>query len=536
MPGNSYSRRTILKYGLGAATAFPLVGLACPSFAQDAVLRIALSAPPTTIDPHLYNAIPNNALARHLFDPVVLTDESVKSIAGLARSWKEIDPTHWEFEIRPDVKFSDGARLTGDDIIASIERASRISTPGNFQIYTRSIKKIVSGGRTLLIETNARDPLLPNSLSRIGIIKAQFKNATTGDFNNGSAAIGTGPFVLDKYIPGDRINLVRNDSYWGERPAFERVEMKIISNEAARIAALLSGDCDLVEELPHTGLERVEASPSFHVVRGMSNRLVYLAMDQHRDVSPFITDQSGKPLAKNPLKDPTVRRALSLAINREGIVKQVMAGNAEIASQFLPAGQPGTSPDLQPEKYNPGLARSLLGTAGYPDGFRLTVHGPNDRYINDAKIVQAVAQMFSRVGVVSAVDVMPWSVYSARNNKGEFSLSLSAWGTNTGETSNPMSATVATRNAEKGLGGSNAGFYSNPAVDENLEKAATAPDDATRYAILAENSKIIFEDHAILPLHREAIVVGAKTSIQYTPRSDQFMSVIAAKRTATSRT
>lgn len=530
MQGFNFSRRAILKYGFGAAAALPLLGTARTTFAQGSTLRIALSGPPTSLDPHLYNAIPNNALARHLFDPLVLTDEMVRSIAGLASSWREVDATHWEFDLRQDAKFSDGSSLTGEDIVASIERVSSISTPGNFQIYTRSIKSITPNGNKLLIETKHRDPLLPNSLSRIGIIKAKFRNATTAEFNNGSAAIGTGPFTIADYVPGDHINLVRNDSYWGSKPDFERVEMKIVSDDAARVAALLSGDYDLVEDLPQTGTKRVEASPNLQVIRGMSGRLIYLAMDQHSEISPFVKDKAGKPLASNPFKDQRVRKALSLAINREAIVKQVMAGEAEVASQFLPVGQPGTSPDIESDRYDTEAARALLAEAGYPDGFQLTLHGPNDRYINDAKIVQAVAQMFSRIGIASTVEVMPWSVYSGRNNSAEFSVSLSSWGTNTGETSNPLSATIATKNAEKGVGGSNPGRYSNPVVDENLERAAAAKDNTERYAILAETCKIAFEDKAILPLHREGVVVGAKKTIQYTPRSDQFISVAGTKR------
>lgn len=530
MQAINFNRREMLKYGAAAAASLPLLGFARTVCAQDDTLRIALSAPPTSLDPHLYNAIPNNALARHVFDPLVLTDEKVKSVPGLAISWREIDATHWEFDLRPDANFSDGSALTGEDIVASIERVSKISTPGNFQIYTRSIKFITVNGNKLIIETTSRDPLLPNSLSRIGIIKAHFKNAPTSKFNSGSAAIGTGPFIVIDYVPGDHISLVRNDNYWGPKPAFARVEMKIVSDDAARVAALMSGDYDLVEGLPQTGIERVEASPDHRVIRGMSGRLIYLAMDQHSDMSYFVKDKAGRPLNKNPFKDLRVRKALSLAINREAIVKKVMAGEAEIASQFLPVGQPGTSPDIEPDPYDTKAARALLAQAGYPDGFRLTLHGPNDRYINDVKVAQAVAQMFSRIGIETAVEVMPWSVYAGRNNSAEFSVSLSSWGTNTGETSNPLSATIATKNSEKGVGGSNPGRYSNAAVDANLERAADSEDDAKRYAILAETCKIAFEDKAILPLYREGILIGARKSILYTPRSDQFISAAAVKR------
>jgi peptide/nickel transport system substrate-binding protein len=218
-----------------------------------------------------------------------------------------------------------------------------------------------------------------------------------------------------------------------------------------------------------------------------------------------------------------------MAINRAGIVKQVMENNATAASQFLPNGAPGTSDKIEVEKFDAAAAKALLAEAGYPDGFQLTMHGPNDRYVNDAKIVQAVAQMFTRIGVQTTVDVMPWSVYAAKNNTGELALSLSSWGVNTGETSNPISATVATASKEKGLGAANAGRYSNPKVDEMLATAKATLDEGKRNAILSEISAIVFTDHAILPLHHEAVVVAAKDGVEYTTRADQYTMAMGVR-------
>lgn len=270
--------------------------------------------------------------------------------------------------------------------------------------------------------------------------------------------------------------------------------------------------------MPYHGIKQVESSGRFHIQRGISSRVVYLAMDQQREVTPFIKSPSGQPLEKNPLKEP---RVLSLAINRAGIVKQVMDGNAQPAAQFLPNGAPGTSSDIQVDSYDPAAAKALLAEAGYPEGFQLTLHGSNDRYINDSKIVQAIAQMFSRIGVKTQVDVMPWSVYSVHISKAEFSVSLASGGggVNTGETSNPITATY---DKSKGMGSSNYGRYSNPVVDEKLLIAKATMDDCKRNALLAEILHLLFTDHAILPLHFEAVAVGARKGVNYTPRADQY--------------
>lgn len=526
---NDLHRRTVLKTMLGSLAALPLVGLPGVSFAQSKTVRIALSAPPTTVDPHLQSNAPNNALATHIFDSVVTNDPQSKSVPGLAVSWKTIDDTHWEFELRPGVTFSDGSPLTVNDIIVSFNRATTIESVSSFKTYTKSINSMTGDGNKLIVETKAPDPLLPNSMSRIRIISAQFKDAPSSDFNNGKAAIGTGPFLLESYVPGNKVVLTRNDKYWGEKLPFERVELQVISDDAARLAALLSGGVDLIEEMPYNGIQKVEGSKDFHIIRGVSSRVVYLGMDQHRDQSPFIKGKDGKQLDKNPLKDARVRKALSLAINRVGIVKQVMESNAEPASQFLPKGAPGTSDKIDVDKYDPTAAKALLAEAGYPNGFQLTMHGPNDRYINDAKIVQAVAQMFTRIGVQTTVDVMPWSVYAAKNSAGEFSLSLSAWGVNTGETSNPIVATVSTVSKERGLGAANSGRYSNAKVDEMLTKALGTLDDNTRNAILADICTILFTEHAVLPLHHEAVVVAARKGVEYTTRADQYTMAMGAR-------
>jgi peptide/nickel transport system substrate-binding protein len=526
MQGFRPTRRWLTRATLGAAAAIQAPGWLGAALAQGAgasgTLRVGMAAPNTTLDPHFQSNAPNNAVASHIFDALVTNDAKSESRPGLAASWKLLDDTHWEFRLR-DVKFSDGADFVAQDAVVSLQRANDIPSTASFRTYTRSIKAMTArDSHTLLIETTGPDPLLLNSLSRVRIISADYKDAPTTEFNNGNAAIGTGPLVLQEYVPGSHLRFSRNDAWWGGKLPWSEVVLRLITDDGARLAALLSGDIDIMEAVPSQGTDRVKANKSFHLIRGISSRFVYFAMDQKRDNSPFITDNAGKPMEKNPLKDKRVRQALSMAISRDAVAERVMEGDAVVASQFLPKGGAGTSDKVDVVPFDAARAKALLAEAGYPEGFRMTLHGPNDRYINDAKIVQAVAQMFTRIGIQTRAEVMPWTVYSKQNSNAEFTMSLSAWGVNTGETSNPLKALVATYDRQAGMGASNSGRYSNPELDKLVHDALLTMDDAKRNAMLARASEIAFTDCALIPLHHEVSVWAAKKGVTYETRADQY--------------
>jgi len=219
-----------------------------------------------------------------------------------------------------------------------------------------------------------------------------------------------------------------------------------------------------------------------------------------------------------------------MAINRQAIVERVMQGSAEVAAQYLPNGYPGTSSAILPTPYDPAKAKALLAAAGYPNGFQVTLHGPNGRYVNDSKIVQAIAQMLTRIGIATNVEVMPWSVYIAKASRAEFSLFLASWGVNTGETSNPLGAINATYDVKTGLGVSNWGRYSNPDFDAKLTTAIHLLDDAKRNALLAQASEIVFADRATIPLHFEKVTWAAKKSVGYLARADQYTLAMNATK------
>ncbi|MGH6943668.1 MAG: ABC transporter substrate-binding protein [Geminicoccaceae bacterium] len=493
-------------------------------------IRVGLALEPSSIDPHYHNLGPNNAFAMHIFDSLVEQDENQQLVPGLAVSWKPIDDHTWEFKLREGVKFHDGTPFTADDVIFTFERVPNVpNSPSSFALYTKgkTLKKV--DDYTIDISTAGPYPLMPNDVSTIFILsKESAEGATTGDFNSGEAAIGTGPYRFVEWVPGDRIIIEKNPDYWGEQPQFDRVTFKPITSAPARVAALLAGDVDMIDQVPTPDIEQLEQNADINLSQGVSNRVIYLHMDQFREHSPFVTG-----VEKNPLLDVNVRKAISLGINREAIVSSVMEGVAIPAGQLLPEGFFGRSPNLKPDPYDPERAREMLAAAGYPDGFGLTLHSPNDRYINDAKIAQAVGQMLTKIGIETEVVTMPKSVYFSRASSGgpdktpEFSFILVGWGSGTGEASSPLKSLLATFDREQGMGASNRGRYSNPEVDRLLQEALATVDDAAREKLLAQATDIaIGQDEGIIPLHYQVNVWASRKPWKYTPRTDEATIVM----------
>ncbi|PRD42496.1 ABC transporter substrate-binding protein [Phyllobacterium phragmitis] len=493
-----------------------------PGLAQAAPLIIGMSTTPTTLDPHEDSSAPNNATSRHIWDSLInLTGVSTNQ-PELATEWKTVDPTHWEFKLREGVKFHDGSTFDAEDVVASLLRARDKPSQG-FASYTRNIVKVTAKDpMTVIVETSVPDPLLLNSISRIRIISADCAEAPVQDFDNGKCAIGTGAYTFSSFSPGDRLVLKRNDDYFAGASHWSDVTLRFLPDDGARLASLLSNEIDIIEALPADGMARVEGSEDLQVINGQSSRLVYLGMDVSNDVSPFIKAADGSALSENPLKDERVRRAILMAINRPAIVERVMQKNGTVADQFVAQGYMGHSEAVEPVSYDPKAAKALLAEAGYPDGFRLTLHGPSGRYVKDSEIVQAVGQMLARIGIQTQVEVQPWSMYSEAYPDGKFSLFLGSWGVNTGETTNPTVALVATRNEEKGTGRYNGGGISDPKIDEVLAKASSTLDETERLPLLGKLSELTFNKLWLLPMHYENVVLGAKKTVRYTPRGDKY--------------
>jgi peptide/nickel transport system substrate-binding protein len=503
-----------------------IVGLTAALSVAAQELVIALSAPISSLDPHFHNLTPNNGVAKHVFETLVSQDEQQSLKPGLAESWKALDDTTWEFKLRKGVKWHDGADFTAEDVIASFKRAPAVpNSPSSFALFVRAIKEATAPDPlTLRIKTDKPHPLLPNDMVGVQIIPKKLQEAKTEEFNSGKAMIGTGPYKLVEYVAGDRVVLTVNDKYWGAKPAFAKVRFRMISSSPARVAALLAGDVQMIEAVPTADIPNLSKDARVTLASAVSNRIIYLHLDSAREKnSPFVTDTAGKPLEANPLRDPRVRKALSKMIDRNAIASRIMEGQAQPAGQLLPETFFGTSKRLKPEKYDPEGAKKLLAEAGYPNGFGLTLHTPNNRYINDEKIAQAAAQFLSRGGIPTKVEAMPSAVFFSRGSKLEFSFMLAGWGADTGENSSPLRSLVATFDSAKGWGGSNRGRFSDAGVDALLDTALTTIDDTKRGLMLAAaTEKAVGEMQGLIPLHYEVSTWAVKKGIVYKARADQY--------------
>jgi len=358
-------------------------------------------------------------------------------------------------------------------------------------------------------------------MTQVAIISKGGAKASTDDFNSGKAAIGTGPYKLVRYTKGDRIELARNDAYWGGKTPWEKVTLRLLPQDASRVAALLSGDVNVIENVPTSDVAQLRKDKRVQTFRTVADRLIYLHMDSDRDVSPFVTDKAGKPLTKNPLKDPRVRKAISKAINRPAMVDKVMEGEAVPAGQLVPEFLFGATKNLKVEAFDPEGAKKLLAEAGYPEGFGLTIHAPNNRYVNDAKVAQAVAQMLSRIGIDTKVVAMPSATYFTQATDLKFSFMLLGWSTGTGEASSSLKALLMTFNRDKGYGTANRGRYSNGKVDALTEDALATVDDAKREALLQRATELAIGDAGVVPVHFQVNLWATRDGITYTPRTDE---------------
>ena len=496
---------------------------ALPAAAQ--TLNVASGGAFTSMDPHFHNLGPNNVIASYVFDPLVRFDRKYQPEASLAESWKTVNDTTWEFKLREGVKFHDGTPLAAEDVAFTYARVPRVpNSPGSFTFATKPITQMeIVDARTIRIHSANPLPLLAYNLSNVNIVSRKHgDNAATSDYNSMKAAIGTGPFRVTEFAVGERAVFERNNAWWGPKPAWAKVVYRSITNGASRNAALQAGEVDIIDQVPPSDVEDLRKNAKLAVVSMSGQRLILLAPDASRATTPFAFDLQGKPLAANPLKDVRVRQALSLAINRDGIRDRVMDGFSVPTGQIMPEGASGYEPALKPDRYDPEMAKKLLAEAGYKDGFAITIHGPNNRYVNDSKIVEAIAQMWTRVGIKTTVETMPAATFFSRAVKAEFTVRLTGWGSDTGEASSNLTEWVASSAPDKGRGTVfDASKYSNPKVDEIIERSLTTVDTATREGLYREAERMALPELPIIPLHFQVNVFALRKDLTFNMRMQE---------------
>ena len=516
-----------------SAVLLALLLAALPARAQ--TLRVALAAETNSADPHHYALAPNTTLRRHLFDALIRVDAQLRVTPGLAERWERSDDRTWLFHLRRGVTFSDGAAFGAPDVVFSFCRTlnNKDELAASFSSITRRLEAIEARGEdTVLIRTRKPEPLLLSDLGAVVILPRgaapkdlSFDVATAcggadrapwpslADFNAGKVP-GTGPFTLASYARGAAIVLRRNDRHWGPRPHWAEVRLLPITQPASRLAALLAGDQDLIEAPGTADLPRLRADGRFTVSTAPTTRLIFLQLDTAREPSPFVP-------GKNALQDPRVRQALSLALNRTLLQDRIMDGIATPAAQFLPDGMMGTVPGLPVLPYDPARARALLAEAGYPDGFAMTLHATNNRYINDGQLSQAIVQQWQRIGVKAELESVPAAIFFGRRAKREFSAAMGGWATDTDETLNFFRTWLISTDRAAGVGTSNYGGWSDAQFDRTVRAALVEMDQNRRAGLLRQAGQRALDQMPVIPVHFERAAWAFRKELSYPGRVDQ---------------
>jgi len=499
-----------------------LLLLALPATAQ--TLAVGIDLEPPSLDPHFRMVSADEAVSRHFFDSLILQDPQQRMLPGLALSWQAVNDTTWEFRLRPDVEFSDGSKFTAEDVAYSLKRPPTVrNAAGGYQLFTRGISEVeILDPLTVRVHTTVADPALARELSVIWIVSHCAGDASSADFDSGKAMLGTGPFSLVEWRKGERIAMTRNDHYWGRKPAWKEVVLKVIPNDSARVAALLAHDVDVINAVAPSAIPELKSRPDIRVVETPGARPTFLDFDTFSDRSPYVTDLTGAPLDRNPLKDARVRIAISKSINRSAIVANILEGAGEPASQMLPDGYYGASLTLKPEAYDPEGARRLLAEAGYPQGFGITLHASNSRTPFDEKVAVAVAEMMARAGIATKVSAVPESILRTRSANYELSFMLFGYYSETAEPSPWLKAIVATIDPARGWGYVNRGRHSFPELDRVLEEGFATIDDIKREQLLRKATEIAIGQAVIVPLFHADAVWALRSGLTYVPRKDTY--------------
>ena len=519
-------RRLALAAALLCGTA-----LLHPAPAGAQILRWANDGDVNSMDPYTRQETFLLAFGSHIYEPLVRRNDRMEPEPSLAERWEQPSPTMWRFHLRRGVKFTDGTPFTADDVVFSAQRAR--ATGSNIQSVLATVKEVRRiDDHTVEFETHVPNPILIQEITNWGMFSkawAEKNNATrpadltTREENFATRnAMGTGPFRLVSREPDRRTVLERNPEWW-DTPThnIQRAELNIISNDATRVAALLSGEVDFVYTVPPQDVERIGRSSGVRIIQGAELRTIYFGLDQMR-AELLKSDVKGR----NPFQDVRVRRAMYQAIDAPAIQRSVMRG------QSRPTGTmwgPGVNGFVEAEDrrlpVDLDAARKLLAEAGYPNGFGVTLDCPNDRYVNDEGICTAVVAMLSRIGIRVTLAAQTRARFFAEVNGPRYNTSfyLLGWTPATSDAHNALFNLLGTRDGTRGV--FNNGGYSNPRMDDLISRIATETDQAARQRLISESAALVRDDVAYLPLHQQQIVWAARSNVELVQTADNYIQL-----------
>lgn len=512
---------------LAGIVSTTLIGM---TSAHAAEIKIAQATDITSMDPQFANLPGNLTAAKHMFDSLTELDPEGRLQPSLAESWSRVDARTWEFRLRKGVVFQDGSPLTAEDVVYSLARpATLTSSPATLNGFLKDISKAeVPQSGVVRLTTTTSLAVLPNYLAAVPIVS---KKVTEGlkpeDFETGRGMVGTGPYKFVRFLRGDRLELVRNDKYWGKKPSFDKATLRIMPNAPARTAALLSGEVDAITAAPAADLPRIQNNQNLTVYKKPTARVTFWVMNQYSDALPEGTDLAGKPLAVNPMKDVRVRLAFSKAIDREAIATRAMEGLGVATQNTIPSAMFGYNPDLKPERPDLEGAKKLMAEAGYPNCFGLSLYARNDNHPTEPIQAQAVGQMLSRLGCKVKVESIPTSVLFTRANKLELGMMLMSAGNDGGDMgvsleymfSNP------TNNPFRKI---NIQTYDSPNFWKPLREGLESVDDTKRAELYRQVSKVLHDEAGVLPTTLLVGAWAARKGVRITPRFDERLYAFEA--------
>ncbi|MCK0168286.1 ABC transporter substrate-binding protein [Jannaschia sp. S6380] len=489
-----------------------------------AELRYASTSDPTTLDPNAGNSAPTYSLLGNVYEGLVRRGRDMALEPALATEWAPLeDGNGWRFTLREGVTFHGGEDFTAEDVVFSYERAS------SEQSDTASWFAGVTGVEavddyTVEIRTDAPNPIFVDGIANWMMMDSGWaaeNDAERPNIEQGNFATlntnGTGPYMVTERQPGLRTVLEAYDGWWGtDRGNVERAVFTPVQNSATAVAALLSGELDLIEPVPVQDARRVEETDGVDTIRGIESRIIMLGFPH--DADSLIAGGDG-----NPFADVRVRRAMAHAINVPAILQTVMRGNAEPAMQLIGPGLRGYAEGIDAPAHNPDLARELLAEAGYADGFAFSLKCPNDRYLNDEAVCTAINSMLAQIGLEPILETMPVANYWPVLRADDHDMYLLGWSPGTFDAEHPIRFLGATPNEEKKLGSWNFGGYSNARVDELLPMVQSEIDDTVRQGMIDEIVQVMTEDQAYVPLYVQPLLWGVKSGVEVVQRPDNFL-------------
>ena len=500
-------------FALFCATALSTTVLASPTLAQ--TLTIGVRGGPDSIDPH-FTATGNHAESlKQIFDTLVWSGDGLELEPRLAESWKAVNDTTWEFKLRKGVKFHDGSDFTAEDVKFSIERIPVVSGPNPTTIYVRRVKEVkIIDPLTVQVITDGAAPTLPNDFIRLFIVSAKAaaglaKESANAAFNSGKAAVGTGPYKYVSWEPKGDLVLDRFDGYWGPKEPWAKHIRKEIANDAARVAQLKAGQLDLITRVPATDVATLKRDPKIDVQIIDTVYVFNIEMDL-REKAQGVTARDGSALEKNPFLDIRVRQAIDLAIDRKALAEIAMEGLGKEVNQVVTPSIFGYNTAIAPKKYDPAAAKKLLADAGYPNGFKMSFAFTKDRLPGDVQVGTSIAQMLAAIGIDTTPNAQPVTVFFPARTRGEYSFSMSGWGTLTGEAHYTLSSLAHSNDKEKKMGAFNVLGYKNEAVDKALQAAAIEMDEGKRRKFLEDANALVDKDLQRLPV----VAVGSAWAMQ----------------------